>query len=194
MTTFGIVRHGETEWNAQKRIQGSTDIPLNDVGRAQAAQTGNHLRDAQGENGQWDAIVSSPLSRARETAQIIALALGLGEPTLLPSLAERAHGEIEGLSFEERSARFPVGSDVPGLETRDEVLERALPTLEKLAGQHPGGRVLVVSHGGVISTLVHHSTNGSIDGPGRMIQNGSVHEFRWGVGGLQLSTAEKSCI
>lgn len=64
MTTFGIVRHGQTEWNAHKRIQGTTDIPLNDTGRAQAAETGVMLRDAQGGHGPWDAIVSSPLSRA----------------------------------------------------------------------------------------------------------------------------------
>lgn len=189
MTTFGIVRHGQTEWNAQKRIQGRTDIPLNDTGRAQAAATGAALRAAQTEHGDWDAIVSSPLSRAHETAQIIAAELGLGEPELVPALAERAHGEIEGLSFAERSERFPDGAAVPGLETRDEVLDRALPTLEELAGRYPGGRVLVVSHGGVISTLVHHSTGGELDGRGRMIQNGSVQEFRWGLGGLSLRSA-----
>ncbi|AMB58477.1 histidine phosphatase family protein [Microterricola viridarii] len=186
MTTFGIVRHGETDWNAQRRIQGRTDIPLNETGRAQAAATGAALHAAQSEHGNWDAIVSSPLSRAHETAQIIAATLGLAGPELVPALAERAHGEIEGLSFAERSERFPDGSEVPGLETRDEVLDRTLPSLEELAARYPGGRVLIVSHGGVISTLMHHSSGGEIDGPGRMIQNGSVQEFRWGLSGLSL--------
>lgn len=189
MTTFGIVRHGETDWNAQRRIQGSTDIPLNDTGREQAARTGAQLREAQEHEGPWDAIVSSPLSRAHETAQIIAAELGLPEPELLPALVERAHGEIEGLSYEERSQRFADGSHVPGLESRDEVLGRALPSLESLAERHRGGRVLVVSHGGVISTLLNHSTGGEYASTGRVIQNGSVHEFRWGLGGLQLRDA-----
>lgn len=184
MTTFGIVRHGETEWNAQQRVQGRTDIPLNDTGRAQAAQTGARLREEQATHGAWDVIVSSPLSRAHETALIIAAELGLPDPELMPALAERAHGEIEGLSFEERVARFADGVPVPGLESREEVLDRALPSLEALAERHPGGRVLIVSHGGVISTLLHHSSGGEIDGPGRSIPNGSVREFRWGLGGL----------
>lgn len=186
MTTFGIVRHGETEWNAQQRVQGRTDIPLNDTGRAQAAETGARLRAEQATHGRWDVIVSSPLSRAHETARIIAAELGLPEPELVADLAERAHGEIEGLSFEERTARFGDGVPVPGLESREEVLDRTLPSLEALAERHPGGRVLVVSHGGVISTLLHHSSGGEIDGPGRSIPNGSVREFRWGLGGLVL--------
>lgn len=190
MTTFGIVRHGQTEWNAQQRVQGSTDIPLNDTGRAQAAETGARLRDEQATHGAWDVIVSSPLSRAHETARIIADALGLPEPELVPALVERAHGEIEGLSFDERRARFAEGVPVPGLESREEVLDRALPSLEELAQRHPGGRVLIVSHGGLISTLVHHSSGGAIDGPGRSIPNGSVREFRWGLGGLALRTEE----
>ncbi|MFC6355584.1 histidine phosphatase family protein [Luethyella okanaganae] len=181
MTTFGIVRHGQTDWNLHKRIQGSTDIPLNDDGRRQAIETGASLRD-----GHWDAIVASPLSRASETALIIAHELGLPEPELIPDLAERRHGEIEGLSDAERALRFPDDASVPGLETRQEVLDRVLPVLERVAGRHPGGRVLIVSHGGVISALVRHATDGDLETGGRMIANGSVQRFRWGAGGLHL--------
>ncbi|MDH6180898.1 putative phosphatase [Microbacteriaceae bacterium SG_E_30_P1] len=173
-----LVRHGETEWNREHRIQGSTDIPLNNTGRSQALATGELLAQRA-----WDAIYSSPLSRAMETGDIIATQIGLPGPVPVADLVERAYGEAEGLSDPELSQRFPAGSDVPGRESREAVVARVLPALLELAERHPDGAVLVVSHGGVIRSVL------SVVDPDRhhgRIPNGSVHSFRHEGGSFSL--------
>jgi uncharacterized phosphatase len=182
MTRISIVRHGQTDWNLHKRIQGSTDIPLNHTGRAEAAEAGVRLRDRS-----WDAIVASPLVRADETARIIAGELGLSAPVTVDDITERHHGEIEGLTFSERQSRFPDGVAVPGLESRQDVLDRVLPALGRIAEQHQGKSVLVVSHGGVIGTLLRHATAGERPRHDELIANGSVHDFVWENGELVLT-------
>jgi probable phosphoglycerate mutase len=92
LTTFALVRHGQTDWNAQRRLQGSTDIPLNDVGRGQAREAVAALSGYG-----WDAIVSSPLSRAAETAGLIAHGLGMRVARHIPELTERSFGPAEGM-------------------------------------------------------------------------------------------------
>ena len=87
MTRFFLVRHGETEWNRLRKIQGVSDIPLNDTGRAQAAALGDILSKHR-----FDLIVSSPLSRARETALIVAAKLGMPAPLAIQDLIERNYG------------------------------------------------------------------------------------------------------
>jgi uncharacterized phosphatase len=178
MTNLYLVRHGETDWNRARRIQGSTDIPLNDTGRGQAASTGQLLARRD-----WDAIIASPLSRAFETASIIAAEVGLPEPTTRDSLVERRYGEAEGLNYQQVDDRFPEGADVPGRESRDEVMERVVPALLGIAAEHPGQNVIVVSHGGVIRAVL-----GAID-PDNMhgtITNGSIHSVRIAEGSLEL--------
>ncbi len=142
LTTFALVRHGQTDWNAQRRLQGSTDIPLNDVGRGQA-------RDAVAvlSGYEWDVIVSSPLSRAAETAELIAAGLGLSVDRHMPELAERRFGPAEGLQagVELDALRIPGG--FRGAESADEAASRGLAALEALAEEFNGRRVLVVAHG-----------------------------------------------
>jgi probable phosphoglycerate mutase len=186
MTRLSLVRHGQTDWNLHKRIQGSTDIPLNSTGRAEAAEAGARLAARD-----WDAVVTSPLLRADETARIIAGELGLSRPSAIPGLTERNHGEIEGLTFAERKERFPDGVPVPGLESRQQVLDRVLPALALIAAEYDNdgpheNAVLVVSHGGVIGTLVRHATGGERPRHDELIANGSVHDFRWEDGRLVL--------
>lgn len=181
MTFISLVRHGQTDWNLAKRIQGSSDIPLNDTGRAQAEATGRALA-----GGRFDAIFASPLIRALDTARIIAGHVGLGEPETIAAVAERHYGEAEGLTGEQILARWPEGAPVPGRESREQVVARALPALRELGEQHPGENVIVVSHGGVISSLVRHVTDHALPGPGELIPNGSVHRFRYLDGELTL--------
>lgn len=182
VTRISIVRHGQTEWNLAQRIQGTTDIPLDFTGRAQAAETGARLRQRH-----WDVIISSPLSRAEETARIIAGELGLTRPELDEGMTERHHGEMEGLTFTERQKSFPNGVPVPGLETRQHVLDRVLPALARLAQVHEGKSVLVVSHGGIIGTLLRHFTDGERPRHDEIIANGSVHDFVWQENHIRLT-------
>ena len=173
-----LVRHGETDWNLQHRIQGSTDIPLNDTGRAQALTTAKLLARRR-----WDAVVASPLSRAFETAQIIAAELGLPAPTPDGGLVERNYGGAEGMTYSDMAERFPEGVHVPGREERADVAARAIPTLVKIAQHHPDQAVIVVSHGGLIRSVL-----GAVDPDGvhGRITNGSVHSLRFVDGSFSL--------
>ena len=100
--TFAFIRHGQTEWNRELRLQGSSDIPLNDTGREQAREAVGVLSGTR-----WDAVVSSPLSRARETAQIIADGLGITLGESYDELVERHYGDGEGATAEDIEARWP---------------------------------------------------------------------------------------
>lgn len=181
MTRLSLVRHGQTDWNLARRIQGSSDIPLNDTGRAEALATGKALALRE-----WDGIYASPLSRALETAEIIADEVGLSSPGLLPGIVERAYGEVEGLTGEEILQKFPDGAAVPGRETRDAVCERSLAELTALAQERRGESLIVVSHGGVIGSLVRYVTEHALPRPGDVIPNGSVHDFIYRDGALHL--------
>ena len=179
MTTLYLVRHGETDWNRAHRIQGSTDIPLNDTGREQARVTGALLATRQ-----WDAVVASPLSRAFETAAIIAREVGLGEPEVEPAMAERNYGAAEGMTGAEIDALYPDGAEVVGRESREAVVARAMPALIAIAERHPDQAVIVVSHGGVIRSILNAVAPGT--SASELIRNGSVHSFRHVDGALEL--------
>ncbi|MGV8885165.1 MAG: histidine phosphatase family protein [Microbacteriaceae bacterium] len=181
MTVIYLVRHGETDWNRARRIQGATDIPLNDTGREQAAATGRLLARRS-----WDAIITSPLSRARETAQIIARETGMPEPTLLPSIVERQYGEAEGLDYEQIAERFPGDTVVAGRESREAVADRVIPAIVQLAEQHPGAALVVVSHGGVIRAILGDVAANDPAIMGGRIRNGSIHSLRHTDGTLDL--------
>ncbi|MBF4578210.1 histidine phosphatase family protein [Frigoribacterium sp. VKM Ac-2530] len=178
MTLLYLVRHGETDWNRARRIQGATDIPLNDLGRAQAAEAGDLLARRS-----FDRVVASPLSRAAETGAIIAARLGLPAPELVPAVAERRYGDAEGLTGSEVERRFPAGTPVPGREGRRELLARVLPALVEIArsaGDVDGdgaGRVVVATHGAVIRTVVTHVAGDDVLHLGTPIRNGSIHSF-----------------
>ena len=149
MTTLLLARHGETDWNRDLRIQGSSDIELNDLGRAQAQGLTQEL-----EHMELDAVYASDLSRARATAAAVAASHGL-EVRLDPRLRERSFGSWEGLTREDIAA-LPEGSQHDG-ESDDEVRERMLEAVQAIADEHPGEQVLIVSHGGALNTLWHHA-------------------------------------
>ncbi len=183
VTQITFVRHGQTDWNLHRRIQGTTDIPLNDTGRDQARRAGEELA-----GGEWDAILSSRLGRAHETAEIIAEQVGLSTPSILDGLQERAHGDMEGMTFDERQAAFPGDTVVPGLETRDAVIARVLAALDGSEHVTNDTRILAVSHGGVIGSLIRYATGGEQPTAGQVIANGSYHDFSWSAGALTLVT------
>lgn len=183
MTLLYLVRHGETDWNLQRRIQGSTDIPLNQTGRLQARRTGTLLGRRS-----WDAIITSPLSRAAETAAIIADELGLPTPQIVDAIVERAYGEAEGLDDVELARRFPGNAPVVGRESRQDVSARVVPALVELAENRPGQHLILATHGGVIRTLLEAVAPGSDVHRGVRITNGSIHSFRYLDGVLKLVT------
>ena len=165
-TTFALIRHGQTDWNAAARIQGATDIPLNDVGRSQATDAVAALKSYD-----WDFIVSSPLSRAAETADLIGQQLGLDVVRRLPALIERNYGPAEGLSAgaELDALRFLGGFH--GAETEQAVAARGIDALRDLAREHPGARIIVVAHG----TLIRLSLENALDQPVGSISNASLN-------------------
>ena len=137
MTALLLVRHGETDWNADGRLQGHTDRPLSDFGRRQARQLAEELAEEK-----LDAIYASDLSRARETAEIVGVRLGLGV-VIDPGLREKDWGTWEGLTAVERDRVEFVGESTQAHQ------ERILGALRRIAERHPRDcRVLVVTHGG----------------------------------------------
>ena len=150
MTTLIFVRHGETDWNAQHRWQGHSDTRLNDVGREQARRLAEELETV-------DAVYSSDLARARETAEILAARLRL-EVRLDPRLRERGFGAWEGMtmneiesSFPEEQARWRAGNAAGvGEESFEAFATRVGSFIEEVSRRHDGEAVLVVAHGGTI--------------------------------------------
>jgi uncharacterized phosphatase len=178
MTDLYLVRHGETEWNRLRRIQGLTDIPLNDTGREQARLTGTLLTRRP-----ISRVYASPLARAKETAQIIARKLELEEPHLNEAFVERNYGAAEGLGFHEIDERYPPGIEVPGRESREDVAARVIPALQAIAAAHPDEAIVVVSHGGAIRAALMVAEPEGGFGP---ITNGSVHSFHISGADLRL--------
>ena len=147
-----LVRHGETEWNAVGRLQGHSDIPLNDTGRAQARSLAARLAP-HGITRVW----TSDLSRARETGAIVATHLKLPEPVIEADLRERRFGIFEGLTRDQIAARYPAEwrawqdkTAMPeGGEPRDASVGRLARALERLHAQ-TADTSLVISHGGIM--------------------------------------------
>lgn len=179
MTTLFLVRHGETDWNLQQRFQGSQDIPLNETGRTQARNL------AATWDRPVDLVVASPLSRARETAEILAAALGLPIHHLDRRLLERSFGRGEGLTVAERLIQWPDGR-VPGLEPAETLRGRARAFLQEATSEFPGRKILAVSHGGLINGILSVVTGGLMGSGKTFLANASVttlvhHRGRWVV-------------
>jgi uncharacterized phosphatase len=156
MTQICLIRHGETDWNYFGRIQGSTDIPLNDRGRDQARSVARYLGRED-----WDCIYSSPLSRAFDTATAIAGETGISDIVTDPRLRERDFGEAEGIEVAMRGEVYGIGP-IPGAETREDVQVRALEVLQHIALREADRRIIAVSHGGFISAILALLSDGDI--------------------------------
>jgi broad specificity phosphatase PhoE len=152
MTTILLARHGETDWNLERRVQGHVDRPLNDTGRRQAAALAAEL-----EGERLDAVYSSDLLRAYETARVVADRRGL-DVTAVPDLREKNFGTWEGLTDVEVLQRFPDArlGHWGDAETAEAMARRVLAALRRIGETHPDGRVLVVSHGGPLRAVLRH--------------------------------------
>lgn len=168
-STLGLLRHGQTDWNIDLRLQGTTDIAMNQVGIEQIQTAAKHL------NHGWDLILSSPLSRARQSAELVAAEIGISDIAIEPLLLERAFGIGEGLTYSEWNEKFAKLDDIPGAESRASVERRARLLLEHISKNYAGAKVLAVSHGALIRFVLSEVTDGTVPPAGERLQNASLH-------------------
>ena len=191
-TRIIAVRHGETAWNVDARIQGQLDVGLNDTGRWQADRVGKALAGEE-----ISAVYSSDLGRAHETAQSIAAVAGI--PVVSDEgLRERSFGMFEGKTFDEIHQtwpdhaqnwrkRIPEWEPPQGGESLLQLRARVTRTLEELASRHPGEPIVVVAHGGVLDTLYRVATGQEVNSPRTwQLPNGAINRLLWTPQGLTL--------
>lgn len=182
---LALVRHGQTPWNLTGRLQGSSDTPLNPTGTADAARSARTLA-----SGRWEAVVSSPLSRARETADIVAQHLGIRRMGCYPLLTERSFGAAEGLTLPEAALQWPhagirdIDSDAtglqfpaaggPGVEPIEAVRTRGLAALEHIAVDLGPTSTIVVCHGTLIRVVLSALAGFTVS----RVPNGAHYEIR----------------
>lgn len=169
-TVLGLFRHGQTDWNIDLRLQGTADIPMNATGIDQVRRAAEKIDPAD-----WDLLLTSPLGRARQTAEILAESLGLGEPAVEPLLLERNFGLGEGLTYAQWQENYSKLDEIPGAEPEAKVIERAQLLLETFQSAHSAKRVLAVSHGALIRFVLSTVTDGAIPPKGERLQNASLH-------------------
>lgn len=155
MTYIRFIRHGETDWNKEQRMQGWTDIPLNDTGKMQATKAALRLQDQS-----WDRLIASPLSRAKHTAEILNEHMQLPLYTM-EAFRERRYGDVEGMLRVDRAKKYPSG-EYPGAETREELTERVVDGINELHAQYPNKRMIISTHGGTINAILTYLSNGEI--------------------------------
>ena len=172
VTTLGLFRHGQTDWNIDFRLQGTTDTLMNDFGKQQVSVAAEVLA---GKHAGWDVLLTSPLTRARQTSQILASRLGMNEVLEAPLLLERSFGLGEGLTYDEWQQHYQRLDDIPGAESTASVTSRAGELLDWVAREYEGKRVLAVSHGALIRYVLNLVTEGSVPPPGERLQNASLH-------------------
>ncbi|ALK95744.1 phosphoglycerate mutase [Massilia sp. WF1] len=197
MNKIILIRHGETAWNAERRLQGHLDIPLNDEGERQARLLAEALAPEA-----IDLLVSSDLQRARQTAQAVATLRGM--PLLVePGLRERCYGGFEGLLYSEIEQRFP--SEFAAWQARDidavlpsgkncgesfrQFYARATEAILGLASAHPGRTLALVAHGGVLECAYRMAGNLPLETPRDFkVYNASINRFRVDGGRLVLES------
>ena len=192
-TRILAIRHGETAWNVDTRLQGHLDIPLNDVGLRQA----QHLAQALVQRDAIDAIYASDLSRAHDTAQAIAQRVGQNVTTHV-GLRERHFGQFQGRTFAEIETelpehawhwrkRTPDWTPPDGGESLIALRERIVSTVDELAVGHPGQQIVVVVHGGVLDILYRAATHLDLQAPRTWaLTNTAVNRLLWTPQGLSL--------
>ncbi|MEP6720009.1 MAG: histidine phosphatase family protein [Variovorax sp.] len=191
VTRLIAVRHGETAWNVDTRIQGQLDIPLNATGEWQAGRLGEALRDEP-----MAAIYSSDLRRAWQTAEAIAAPQGLA---VLPDagLRERGFGRFEGLTFARIDAELPEQARLwrtrdpdfspSGGESLLVFRDRVARTVDAIAARHPGELVGIVAHGGVMDVLYRAATRQELQAPRTwQLGNAAINRLLWTPEGLSL--------
>ncbi|XP_039158377.1 phosphoglycerate mutase-like protein 4 [Eucalyptus grandis] len=174
-----LIRHGQTDWNVDRRIQGQSDVKLNEVGRQQTRAVADRLFKER----EISAIYSSDLKRAIETAEVIAAACGVREVIKDPDLRVQNPGKLQGLSSKEAASLYPqiyeayrsrsCDQEMPdGGESKYQVYQRCTSCLQNIGLKHKGERVAVVTHGTVHTSIYLQARPN--EGPSPKVQNGSI--------------------
>ena len=174
MTEIWLVRHGETPWNAERRVQGWEDISLNETGVEQARALGRHIKNLTQAGQRLDAVYTSDLKRAHATAQTVADEVGL-PLNIHKGVRERHFGVLQGLVYDEMDARAPEAAaiwrardpnaELPGGESLGFFYARVVEAINEIAARHVGQRVMVVSHGGAMDIVWRHANQVSLQAP-----------------------------
>ena len=191
VTRLLVLRHGQTAWNVDQRIQGQLDVPLNDHGRWQAERLAQALAGEE-----LHAVYSSDLQRAADTAAPLARGAGLALQTD-PTLRERAFGDFEGVSFREIEQRWPEAAarwrrrepdfSPGGGETLRQFYARSVRAATQLAERHPGQTVALVAHGGVLDCLYRAASRIELDAPRTwQLGNASINRLLYSEEGLAM--------
>ncbi len=192
VTRIIAIRHGETAWNVDTRIQGQLDIPLNDTGRWQAERLARALAAREA----IDVVYTSDLLRAWETARPVAAATGAPLHTD-EGLRERGFGSFQGKTFTEIEAAMPDEARrwrqrdpfwaPPGGESLTAMRRRVIETLHALASRHVGEQIVLVAHGGVIDVLYRAATGQELQAPRTwLLGNTAINRLLWSPEGLSL--------
>ena len=173
MTEIWFIRHGETDWNRQRRLQGWQDIPLNEFGRNQAGLLASRLRE-DARSTPIDAIYSSDLQRAHATATPVSEQLDL-RVRIEPGIRERGFGVLEGLDLDRIDVLAPEAAaawrsrdplrPLDGGETLGQFQSRVISTVDDVASRHDGERILMFTHGGVLDIIWRHASGVPLNAP-----------------------------
>lgn len=175
-----VIRHGETDWNVQKRFQGREDIPLNQTGIQQAEKAAKNLQHES-----WDMIISSPLQRAFKTACIIGERLKIKEILQDRTFIERDFGEASGMTWDDQENKFP-DRNIPGRESDHLLQTRIVAGMEAIRERCGSKKIILVTHGAVIHILLKSLSQGRIDLGEMVIPNGCIYEFTYTAQGWQI--------
>jgi len=162
-----IIRHGETDWNTIGKLQGREDIPINDSGIEQIKSTLDYLRKYN-----WHIIITSPLLRAKMSAEIIAKGINT-EIREEMDFIERDYGKASGMTLDERETNFPNGK-WPGIESIESLQKRTVAALLKYIKEYSGYNIIIISHGLAIDSILSFLSNHEIGVEKTSLRNGSI--------------------
>lgn len=179
MTTICLIRHGETDWNAIGKIQGRTDIPLNNTGTLQAEACREYLA-----NTYFDVLITSPLTRAKQTAEIINKSLNI--PLIeMDEFLERDFGDAEGEILTDRIKLY-LDTKQLNQEDRSSLNKRVIEGIQKIHHRYHDQRVILVAHGGVINAILSILSNGKVGAGKTKLKNACISNIHFHEGDWQI--------
>lgn len=178
-----LVRHGQTDWNLIKRLQGRENVPLNENGHDQARLVSTVIKSVKKNGVSFNAVCTSPLSRAVATAEYISSSIGMNEPMVVERLIERDYGTLSGLTLDERKKLYPGGEkQAHNVESVPQAASRMLGAIDDMLEISGRRSVIGVTHGGIINAVFSRLTAGEIGTGKTLTVNCSVSCIAAGIG------------